>query len=101
MDNTQIPWKPLLQFLGQLLAGLGQTGEQQEWVPYGHHLHCRVGFFSPLKSMLQSWLLSQHGCITGIPELLAGSGGRRGLPGSLSTRCNFTTRLEVESSLTN
>lgn len=59
------------------------------------------GFFFPLKSMLQSWLLSQHGCITGIPELLAGSGGRRGLPGSLSTRCNFTTRLEVESSLTN
>lgn len=45
MDNTQIPWKPWLQFLGQLLAGLGQAGEQQEWVPYGHHLHCRVRFF--------------------------------------------------------
>ena len=29
-------------------AGLGWTGEQQEWVPYGHHLHRRV-FFSPLK----------------------------------------------------
>lgn len=59
------------------------------------------GIFFPLKSMPHSWLLSQHGCITGIPELLAGSGGRRGLPGSLSTRCNFTTSLEVESRLTN
>jgi len=81
-------------------AGLGRAGEQQEWVPYGHHLHRRV-FFFPFKSMLHSWLLSQHGCIAGIPELLAGSGGRRGLPGSLSTRCNFTTRMEVESSLAN
>lgn len=59
------------------------------------------GVFFPCKSMLHSWLLSQHGCIAGIPELLAGSGGRRGLPGSLSTRCNFTTRLEVESSPAN
>lgn len=29
MDNTQILWKPLLQFLGQLLAGLGQTGSSR------------------------------------------------------------------------
>lgn len=75
-------------------AGQGLTGEQQEWVPYGHHLHRRVVFF-PSKSMLHSWLLSQHGCIAGIPELLAGSKGRRGLPGSLATRCNFATGLEV------
>lgn len=59
------------------------------------------GGFFPFKSVLHSWLLSQHGCIAGIPELFAGSSGRRGLSGLLPTRCNFTTRLEVENSLVN
>lgn len=30
---------------GAAAGWAGSDWEQQEWVPYGHHLHCRVGFF--------------------------------------------------------